>query len=114
MQTTYTIFVREVTLDLEIGIYEHEKGRTQKVGVEVEVEMSGAYGRDTFLNYDHIVDFLTKELPKTRFPLQEDLAEAIKTFLMAFDQAHRARIQVTKPEAYPDALAGVSLVVTRD
>ena len=113
-RSSYAIFVRDMTLDLVIGIYEHELTVPQRVGVNLEIEMAESYDSDSFLNYDHVVDFLTKDVPKQRYPLQEDLAGHIRDFLMGFAQVSRAEIEVSKPDAYGKiALAGVRLVVTR-
>lgn len=112
---TYTIRLSEVMLDLVIGIYEHEKGAPQRVGLAIDVEMRQDYSAETFLNYDLLANHLTKTVAARSYPLQEDLADDIADFVLGFEQVQAVRIEVSKPDAYGDAaLVGLRLDARRD
>jgi dihydroneopterin aldolase len=113
------IFVRAIRLDVEIGIYGHEYGRTQPLVIDVEVEMSGAKGAfehiaDT-VNYERIVDNARTLAAEGHFKLVETFAERLAHACLEDPLAARVRVRVEKPEALsPTAeAAGVELVVER-
>ena len=117
--TAARIFVRAIRLDVEIGIYGHEYGRTQPLILDVEVEMASAPGgfehiADT-VNYERIVGHAQTLAAEGHFKLVETFAERLAHACLEDPLAARVRVRVEKPEALAPAAeaAGVELVVER-
>jgi dihydroneopterin aldolase len=114
------IFVRAIRLDVEIGIYGHEYGRTQPLVIDVEVEMKaetqGGFEHiaDT-VNYERIVGHAQALAAEGHFKLVETFAERLAHACLEDPLAARVRVRVEKPEALAPAAeaAGVELVVER-
>lgn len=114
------VFVRAIRLDVEIGIYGHEHGRTQPLVIDVEVEMAGGaeggfdHIADT-VNYERIVSHAQALAAEGHFKLVETFAERLAQACLDDPLAVRARVRVEKPEALaPTAeAAGVELVLER-
>jgi dihydroneopterin aldolase len=118
--TSARIFVRAIRLDVEIGIYGHEYGRTQPLVIDVEVEMAGGapggfeHIADT-VNYERIVGHARDLAAEGHFKLVETFAERLALACLEDPLAARVRVRVEKPEALAPAAdaAGVELVVER-
>ena len=113
------IFVRAIRLDVEIGIYGHEHGRTQPLIIDVEIEMAGASGgfehiADT-VNYERIVGHAKGLAAAGHFKLVETFAERLARACMADPRVTRVRVRVEKPLALaPHATgAGVEIELRR-
>ena len=112
-----TVFVRALDVEAEIGVYDHEHGRTQPLVVDVELTLAPArieHIADT-VNYETVVA-QARELAATgHFKLVETFADRLARRLLADERLIRVRIRVEKPEALaPDAeAAGVELVLER-
>jgi dihydroneopterin aldolase len=113
------IFVRAIRLEVEIGIYGHEHGRTQPLVIDVEIEMNETSGgfehiADT-VNYERIVSHARDLAAEGHFKLVETFAERLAHACLQDPLAARVRVRVEKPEALTPAAeaAGVELVVTR-
>lgn len=115
--TRATVFVRAIRVDAEIGIHDHEYGRTQPLIVDVEMTIEAA-------GFEHIADTINYEtiLAKARavaaeghLKLVERYAERLAYACLDDPRATRVRVRVEKPEALaPHAeAAGVELVVER-
>lgn len=112
-----TVFVRAIRIDAEIGIHDHEYGRSQPLIVDVEMTIDA-------VGFEHIADTVNYEtiLAKARaiaaeghLKLVERYAERLAYACMEDPRAKRVRVRVEKPEALaPHAqAAGVELVVER-
>jgi dihydroneopterin aldolase len=117
--TSARIFVRAIRLDVEIGIYGHEYGRTQPLVIDVEVEMANAPGgfehiADT-VNYERVVAHARDLAAEGHFKLVETFAERLAHACLEDPLAARVRVRVEKPEALAPAAeaAGVELVIER-
>ena len=102
------IFLRNLTLDCQIGAYETEKGRSQQVRFECEVWLplskSSSSGDDLndVLNYDHIVSAIRSVALSGHINLQETLVHMIADRLVAFPDVVLLRLSSAKTEAYED------------
>lgn len=109
---TYTLFVRELVLPVEIGAYSFEHGRTQKVrfDVEAEVERTTLEPRtmaDVF-SYDVIMDAIRASVEGGHVQLSETLAEVVAASVVAHPLVVRVRVRVEKLELGP---AGIGVEV---
>lgn len=111
------VFVRAMRVDAEIGIYDHEYGRTQPLIVDVEMEIA-ADGFDNIhdtVNYEAILNKARQIAAEGHLKLVETYAERLARACLDEPRTLRVRVRVEKPEAlapYAEA-AGVELTVER-
>jgi dihydroneopterin aldolase len=106
------IGVRGLVRDVEIGVFEEEKGRTQRVRFTVEVSIfpaprTGTDDIEDAVSYDYIVDAITKVTSQGHIQLLETLAERIADECLADRRAAKVHVLVEKL----DRLEGASLCV---
>jgi dihydroneopterin aldolase len=106
------IGVRGLVREIEIGAFEEEKGRTQRVRFTVEVSIfpSPRPQNDDLheaVSYDYVVDAITKVTSQGHIHLLETLAERIAEECLADRRAAKVHLLVEKL----DRLEGASLCV---
>ena len=99
------VAVRNLVVALGIGVYGHERGRSQRVQVDVELfRHAGPLAEvrlDDCLDYDRLHRFLTEELPRRpHFELLELLAEEIAAFALADARVEACRVVLRKLDVY--------------
>lgn len=109
------IFVRNITVDAEIGLYPHEYGRTQPLIVDVEVEaaVSGFEEAGDVINYENIVGWTREVAASGHIKLVETFAEQVALACMRDARVLSARVRVEKPQALAPAIAGVEILLKR-
>ena len=114
------VFVRGLTVQAEIGVHPHERGRRQPLIVDVEIDLDAdASGWRTIretVNYDHIVGHARKLADSGHILLVETFAWRLASACIGEARALRVRVRVDKPEALAShaAMAGVEIVLGRD
>jgi dihydroneopterin aldolase len=112
------VFVRGLRLQAEIGVYEHEYGRTQPLVVDVEMEVEGGGWEriaDT-INYETIAAMAKVVASEGHFQLVEGFADRLGLACLEDPRVTSVRVRVEKPEALAavaDA-AGAELLLVRD
>jgi dihydroneopterin aldolase len=111
------VFVRGLAVDAHIGVYKHEKGRTQKLVIDVELDVAvtdwGALSET--VNYEVIAAKARKVAAEGHRGLVETFAHHLAEACFEEPKVTRARIRVEKPSALaPDAAAaGVEITAVR-
>lgn len=92
-------------VDMHVGVYEQEKGRTQPVvfTVDVWVEMSEAGGN--YWDYTAIVKAVDTLVASGHIDLQEEIHDSLLKALFADTHVCAARILTKKIKALPNAAA---------
>lgn len=108
------IFVRDLVLDCEIGVFHTEKGVTQRVrfNVDVDVLPHTAHLEDDFdqvISYDMIMDGIKAILAEGHINLVETLAERIAAHCLTDPRAAKVVVRVEKLDKEPEAV-GVEIV----
>ncbi len=108
------ISLRDYVVKVEIGAFQSERGRTQRVKFNVVVEVRSSTEPvdddvDRILSYDTITQAIHHELQAERLNLLETLAERIAQAILAEPQAERVFVRVEKLDRGPGAL-GVEIV----
>ncbi len=108
------VFVHDLVLDAEIGVYSHEKGVTQRArfSVDIEVAPSGEAVEDEIsrvLDYDTIIATIKGILAEGHINLVETLADEIATRCLAHPRAALVRVKIEKLDKEPGAV-GVEIV----
>jgi dihydroneopterin aldolase len=108
------VFIRNLELDVEIGIYSHEKGKTQKVRLNVDMAVDDAPVMDDRL--ESVVDYaaITRNVRKLvaggHVALAETLAERVAQICFEDARVRMVRVRVEKLEALKNAeSAGIEI-----
>ena len=105
---TDRIFMRDFTLDMEIGAYGFERGGTQKVrfGVEADVVRSSPnpIGMADIYSYDLIMDAVRTLAARGHTDLVETLAEELADTVLADRRVRSVTVKVEKLELGPAAV----------
>ena len=112
------VFVHDLVLDVEIGVYTHEKGVTQRVRFSVDVEVLPAtadLGDDIAraFDYDTIISGIKDIIGQGHINLVETLSERIAERCLAHPRAASVRVMIEKLDKEPGAV-GVEIVRTKD
>jgi 7,8-dihydroneopterin aldolase/epimerase/oxygenase len=111
------VFVRGLAVEAHIGVYKHEKGRTQTlvVDVELDVAVTNWNALSETVNYETIADKARKVAAEGHRGLVETFAHHLADACLEEPRVTRARIRVEKPSALaPDAAAaGVEITAVR-
>ncbi|MFI4936209.1 MAG: dihydroneopterin aldolase [Caulobacterales bacterium] len=111
------VFVRGLKVDAQIGVYRHEKGRTQPLVIDVELDVAvtdwGSLAET--VNYEVIAAKARQVAAKGHRGLVETFAHHLAEACFEEPKVTRARIRVEKPLALaPDAAgAGVEITAVR-
>lgn len=114
------VFVRDLVLDAEIGVHAHEKGRHQRIRVNIEARTTddGAPLNDQLqnvVNYETIVEGIKAILKNGHVNLVESLAEAIASYILEDARVLNVTVGVEKLDAIPEAASvGVEIERNRD
>lgn len=108
------ISLRDHIVEVEIGAFQSERGKTQRVGFNVVVEVRPTAEPldddvDRILSYDTITEAIRRELSVERLNLLETLAERIALNILSEPQAERVFVRIEKLDRGPGAL-GVEIV----
>ncbi len=110
------VFVRGLAIEAQIGVHPHERGRSQPLVIEVELDLAPApVGgiRDT-VNYEGLAERARALAAEGHMDLVETFAERLARACLADPRVRRARVRIDKPEAIASAAAaGVEVVIVR-
>ena len=113
--TSLTVFMRGLTVEAEIGLYSHERGRRQPLRVEVEANLTPTRVRglaDT-VNYELFAAAARRVAALGHVDLVEEYAQLVAAECLSHPLVRRVRVRVEKPEALQGAVAGVEVVAER-
>lgn len=111
------IHLRDHVVSAEIGAFQSERGREQRLRFALTVDLrdpvSGAADEvDRILSYDVLVQAVETALADRRYSLVETLAERIAAEVLAHPAAARIAVTVEKLDRVPGAL-GISITRER-
>ncbi|MCG8441271.1 MAG: dihydroneopterin aldolase [Caulobacterales bacterium] len=117
--TGWTVSIRQLEVMASIGVHPHEQGRTQRVLVDVELDLAAsAPPREDRIaetvDYESIARAVEALARRGHVQLVETLADAIAAWCLEDDpRVRRARVRVEKPEALRNA-AAAGCEITRE
>lgn len=108
------VFMHDLVLDVEIGVYTHEKGVTQRVRFSVDVDLvplSQSLDDDIgrAFDYDTIVKGIKSIVARGHINLVETLAEEVARHCLAHPRAACATVKIEKLDKGP-GVVGVEIV----
>jgi dihydroneopterin aldolase len=111
------VFVRGLDIDAHIGVYKHEKGRPQRLVIDVELDVAVTDWSQLTetVNYEVIAAKARRVAAEGHRGLVETFAHHLAEACFEEPKVTRARIRVEKPSALaPDAAAaGVEITAVR-
>ena len=111
------IFVRGLKIEAEVGVYAHERGMTQPLIVDVELDVTTVHAErlSQTVNYETIATAARDLAAEGHIELVEMFAERLADLCLADPRVTRARVRVEKPLALaPEAqAAGVEITAVR-
>lgn len=112
------ISLRDYVVEVEIGAFQQERGKMQRVRFNVVVEVMPNTGPidddvDRILSYDKVTEAIAIELEAERINLLETLAARVAERILMEPQAERVFVRIEKLDRGPFAL-GVEIVRARD
>lgn len=98
------VFVKDLILDSSIGIYDHEKVRTQKICVNVDLSVTEEtsplnHDYDNVVCYEEVVKGIQNIVNSGHVELVETLAEKIADMNLIDPRVIAVRVRVEKLEA---------------
>lgn len=102
------LFLRGLEVQAEIGIHDFEKGRTQRIVVDVDVYVPLAASTpraDTIaevVDYDFVREVVHARVARGPIGLQETLCDDIAAAVLARSGVVAVRVSTRKPDVYPD------------
>ena len=115
---TQSIFVRGLRVDANIGVHAHEKGRTQPLKLDAELQIADARfhpSRDKLaevFDYQTIRTAMIEVVRDGHIHLLETLADRVIERLLAMPDVVSVRVRVHKYTAFDD-VEEVGVEVTR-
>jgi dihydroneopterin aldolase len=109
------VFVRDLLLQADIGVYAHEKGLQQPLRFNVDLTVSEAAHSDELANvvcYEDVVNRIKALVSGDRVNLVETLAEKIAAGCLEDARVLAARVRVEKLAAIPE-VASVGVEIER-
>lgn len=96
-----TIFIRDLELQMSIGIYPHEKQALQRVIINIEIDLSGRWDSATIketVSYEKVINDTIEITESQHFELVENLAEEIAQNCLKKSKVEAVRVRVEKPD----------------
>ena len=114
------VIIRDLTLEMFAGIYEHEKAKSQRVVINIALDVHTNLNRtleeiDQVVSYEDIikkVEILAKE---RHYDLLESFAENIAMMCLKYDNKIKAAdVRIEKPDIIDNTVAvGVHILRSR-
>lgn len=112
------LFVKGLTVEAEIGVWAHEKGRRQLLRLDLDLAVEeppkGVDDHARVVCYEVVVNQVRDLIASGHFNLVERLADCLAERLLADRRIHAVRIRIEKPGAIRGAeAAGIEIVRLR-
>lgn len=113
------VFVRDLVVPASVGVWPHEKGRPQRVRINVDLGIAEPEAPppdrlDAVVCYDRLTRAVRALVAGEHVHLLETLAERIAELALEDPRVQAARVRVEKLDVYPDAASvGIEIERTR-
>ena len=112
------VFVRDLELDANIGVYKREKGKQQPVRINVDLTVEETAGEvddklENVVDYGAVVDGIKTILAAGHLNLVETLAEKIAAHCLADARVKVARVRIEKLNVIAEA-SSVGVEIERE
>ena len=106
--TLYSINIKDLTLEVIIGVLESERKNRQKIILNATIE----YDMDEhFLDYTQVVGAIVNLLEYKMYDTLENALNGIcKALKVDFPEIKSIKMSISKPEIYKNCLVGVEIL----
>ncbi len=113
-EETSRIFVRDMVVETDIGVYAEEHGRKQRVSFTITAEIcipkSVNDDLQETVSYDMIVQHVLKNTQGAHINLLETLAENVARDCLGEKRVKKIAVRAEKLDIYPFAVPGVEII----
>lgn len=114
LEDTQRIFIKDMVIHMAIGVFDNEKGRTQRVRVNVTAEMDRwpDESKDDIggtLSYARIVEHIQRLAAQGHIHLVETFATRIATACLPENGVKSVTVRVEKLDIYDFAVPGAEI-----
>ena len=114
---TDTVFIKDLTIEMSAGIYDHEKASKQRVIINITLNVDCNANKtlssiDDVVSYEDITNKVRKIALEKHYDLLEELAELLASACLKNQYVHQAHIRIEKPDIIKDART-VGIEITR-
>ena len=110
------IFIKDLEIEMSIGIYEEEKIAPQRVIISISLDINTPAEQsdniDDTVSYKTVIDDIKTLATARHYNLVESFAEEIATSCLKDKRVKQVEVEVTKPDIFIDA-AGVGICIIR-
>lgn len=110
------IFIEALRLDACIGVFDHEYGTTQRVQLDLEIDLTSQvdaeYTLSNIVRYDRVVEDIRELISAGHIELVETMAERVADIVLGYDGVDRVSVRVSKLAAISEA-KGVGIKISR-
>ena len=105
------LFLRNYTVNINIGVHEFEKKGEQRVLINVDLYIPLAQSTPQaddlaeVVDYDFIRSTVAERISRGHIHLQETLCDDLLASMLAHPRVKAARVSTAKPDVYPDCEA---------
>ncbi len=105
------LFLRNHEVSMGIGAHSFERGRSQRVRINVDLYVPLSHSTPLgdelaeVVDYDFVREVVRERVARGHIQLQETLADDLLKVLLAHPQVLAARVSTEKPDVYPDCEA---------
>jgi 7,8-dihydroneopterin aldolase/epimerase/oxygenase len=105
------LFLRNYTVNINIGVHEFEKRGEQRVLINVDLYIPLALSTPQaddlaeVVDYDFIRSSVAERISRGHIHLQETLCDDVLALMLAHPRVKAARVSTAKPDVYPDCEA---------
>ncbi len=105
------LFLRNYTVNINIGVHEFEKKGEQRVLINVDLYIPLAQSTPQaddlaeVVDYDFIRSTVAQRISRGHIHLQETLCDDLLASMLAHPRVKAARVSTAKPDVYPDCEA---------
>jgi len=104
------LFIRNLVVPAQIGVYPHEQGRAQPLGFDLCVYLQPPFEwhdrLDEVLDYDRLRQGILDIVGAGHINLLETLAEHIVALCFGYPQVQGVHLKIAKLEAHRDCVVG--------
>ncbi|MBV6633611.1 MAG: dihydroneopterin aldolase [Alphaproteobacteria bacterium] len=111
------MFLRDMDLEAEIGAYPEERGRTQRVRLNIEAVVADRIitedDLDAVVSYELLRDAAHRVVSEGHINLVETMAERIAALSLSHPSVEKITIRIEKLDVFDDC-AGAGVEITRE
>lgn len=109
-----TLIVRDLRLDMYIGIFDADKSVKHPllINLEVDVDLPDDWQADSYaqvLGYDKLADMIRTLASEKHIHLVETLGELIAEKCFAWPQVLSVKVRIEKPVMFDDCIVGIEM-----